>query len=314
MSEWVFAEGLKGFQPMPEGLKYDSMPFRIAYRMLYKKAVHAKPFPGTKKERIKVPGYGGNLIGCFVVEPENYQKGTPAIVYFHGGGFVADIGESNLQVAGWLASHLGCKVFLPEYRTTFKNKYPYQPEDCYKAAEYISENSNMFGIAPQIVLYGDSSGGCLAAAVAQMAHDRGTIRILCQMLIYPCLDYRTGGKSYDIYSKAAVSTDFVQWIWKFYLGETKEPVSAYASPLYAEDFSNLPDAYIEPHELDCLCDDSLAYAQKLRDFGVHVECELVKGSYHGVEAEFDTEFVQNLLKRRCAYLSRYIKNEKEKKQ
>lgn len=306
MNEWKFAEGLKGFQPMPEGLRYDSMPFKLAYHMLYQKAVHGKPYPGTKKERIKVPGYGEDRIGCFVVEPKNYQKGMPAIVYFHGGGFVADVGEANLQVAGWLASRLGCKVFLPEYRTTFKKKYPYQPEDCYQAAAYISGNSEKFGIAPQIALYGDSSGGCLAAAVAQMARDRGSFPILCQMLIYPCMDCKTQGKSYEEYSKAAISTEFVQWLWKFYLDGTKEPIPAYASPLHAKDFSNLPDAYVEPHELDCLRDDGLSYAQRMLDSGVHVECELVKGSYHGVEAEFDTDFVQKLLERRCAFLRRYL--------
>ncbi|MGN1023261.1 MAG: alpha/beta hydrolase [Lachnospiraceae bacterium] len=306
MGEWNFARGLKGFQPMPTGLTYDSKPFRDAYQLMYQQALQAAPYPGTTTKRISVPGYQGDPIGCFVLEPDGCQEGTPAIVYFHGGGMVAGVGMTNLQVGGWLAAHLGCRVFLPEYRTTFQKKYPCQPMDCYEAARYLSGHHDQHGIAPALFLYGDSSGGCLAAAVAQMARDRGTIPLRCQMLIYPCLDYRTAGESYQTYANAAVSTEFIRWSWKFYLEGLTGPVPAYASPLYAADFSRLPDAYIEAHEVDCLRDDGLSYARKLQDAGVFVDCERIPGSYHGVEAEFDTDFVQALLEKRAAFLRRYF--------
>lgn len=64
--------------------------------------------------------------------------------------------------------------------------------------------------------------------------------------------------------------------------------------------------FIEAHKLDCLRDDGLSDARKLQDAGVFVDCERIQGSYHGVEAEFDTDFVQALLEKRAAFLRRYL--------
>lgn len=306
MENVIYATGLKAPATMPEGLVYDSIQFKCAYKMMYDQAKKFKPETGVKESRIKLPGYCGDVIGCFVLEPEKCVQVPPTMIYYHGGGFCAEVGEINLKLAEYYVRHLGCKVFIPEYRTTFEEKYPFQIEDCYEATKYISFHHKELGTSKQIVLYGDSAGGCLAAAVTLMARDRKEFSICAQMLIYPCVDFKMTGKTFETYKAGGVTADFVKFVWNFYLGSQTPEILAYASPIYAEDFSELPIAYIEPHEHDCLRDDGIAYARKLEEAGVQVICNEIAGSYHGVEEQFETPFVQELLLKRVKILKSFF--------
>lgn len=308
MKEIIYAEGLKAPAAMPEGLQYDSAPFQSAYSMMYEQAKQFKPAKGVKESHMELQGYRGETIGCFVLEPEGAEGILPAVIYYHGGGFCAQVAEVNLKLAEYYVRHTGCKVFIPEYRTTFQEKYPCQTEDCYEAAKYVYQNCEKLGVSDRIILYGDSAGACLAAAVSLMARDRGEFPIAAQMLLYPCTDYKMSGESFSVCQSGSISAEFVKFMWDFYLDGHMPDETGYASPLYAKDLSGLPKAYVEPQEHDCLRDDGVAYAKRLEEAGIPVECNLVKGSYHGVEEQFDVPFVQELLAKRAAVLKDFFES------
>ena len=54
-----------------------------------------------------------------------------------------------------------------------------------------------------------------------------------------------------------------------------------ASPLLAEDHSNLPPAFIMTAEFDPIVDEGEAYAHKLEQAGVAVKYHCYKGMVHG---------------------------------
>ena len=259
-----------------------------------------KPILNTTKTRILVKGYNDTVLDCYVIEPDKLETSAPTIVYLHGGGFFGGLAPIMFKNACYYANELKCKVFLPEYRTSFKHKYPIPVEDCYEATKFIYENAKSLMVnTHRLVLYGDSAGGCLAAAVSLMARDRKTFPIAMQMLIYPVTDYKQLGESLKTFPQATWSTLATKQMWELYLGKKTPANIGYASPLYADSLSNLPFAYIEPQEIDCLCDDGIAFANRLQVSGVPTILNVVKGSYHAFEAEYPSLFVQNILHNRC---------------
>ena len=51
----------------------------------------------------------------------------------------------------------------------------------------------------------------------------------------------------------------------------------------AESFADLPRAYIETAEFDCLHDEGIAYAEALRAAGVAVTLHETQGTMHGFD-------------------------------
>ena len=72
----------------------------------------------------------------------------------------------------------------------------------------------------------------------------------------------------------------------------------------AESHADLPPAYIEVAEFDCLHDDGVLYAKLLRENGIPVEFHEVKGTMHGFDTVFHAPTSQAMLKKRTAYIRR----------
>ena len=104
------------------------------------------------------------------------------------------------------------------------------------------------------------------------------------MLIYPVTDARMQTPSMKQF------TDCPCWnarlnrkMWQLYLRSGWSGLRAYASPMEAEDFGGLPDAYVEVEEFDCLRDEGAAYAEALACAGSSVQLERVTGTFHGFD-------------------------------
>ena len=60
----------------------------------------------------------------------------------------------------------------------------------------------------------------------------------------------------------------------------------------------IPPAYIETAEFDCLHDEALLYAQRLRDQGGQVTLWETKGTVHGYDFCWDSPITQDSVRRR----------------
>lgn len=80
-----------------------------------------------------------------------------------------------------------------------------------------------------------------------------------------------------------------------------------------DDFSELPMAYVEPQEIDILCDEGIAYAEKLKRNGCLLELNIIKGSYHGFDFDHNSPLVQRVLQHRCEIMKQLWKG-KEKEE
>ncbi|MBI4858046.1 MAG: alpha/beta hydrolase [Acetobacterium woodii] len=259
-----------------------------------------KPEKGVREIIKKIPGYQNEPIEIRIYEPEGIKEALPCLIYLHGGAFVLKSAAFHKQLICEYALKTPCKVVFVDYRLAPKHAFPVGVEDCFAAFEWVCQNAATIGIdSSKIAVGGDSAGGALAAAVCLMARDRKASKICFQMLIYPVTDAR------QITESVKEFTDTPLWngkqnqkMWQLYLGEGVHSNKEYASPMEATSLENLPDAYIEVAEFDCLRDEGINFAKALTENGISVEFNQTKGTIHGFEIAENSDIVrQSVIKR-----------------
>jgi acetyl esterase len=207
----------------------------------------------------------------------------PALVYFHGGGWVIGDLESHDQVCRALANAIPAIVVAVDYRLAPEHKFPAAVEDAIAATRWIAGNAERFGIdAGRLAVAGDSAGGNLAAVVALDARDHGGTPLVHQVLIYPGTDMRMGWPSLERHAQQLPLTRAgMHWFVAHYLRNDADKLDWRASPLMAASFANLPPALIVTAGFDPLCDEGEAYAEALRKAKVTVVLARFEGQIHG---------------------------------
>ncbi|MBM4266464.1 MAG: alpha/beta hydrolase [Deltaproteobacteria bacterium] len=241
----------------------------------------AEPEPVARVENRDIPGPNGP-IPVRIYTPQG--KGPhPALVYFHGGGWVLGNLETHDASSRSLTNQVGCVVVSVDYRLAPEHKFPCAIEDCYAATAWVAANARELDVdAARIAIGGDSAGGNLTATVALAAKERGGPRIVHQLLIYPVTDARMETVSYrenaDGYFLTAGS---MQWFWEQYLSCADDRTNPLASPECAKDLGGLPPATVITAEFDPLRDEGEAYGERLRAAGVPTEIRRWDGVIHG---------------------------------
>ena len=227
------------------------------------------------------PGPGGP-IAVRVYRPVKMET-LPALMFFHGGGFVLCNLDTHDRLCRSLAKASGCAVVSVDYRLAPENKYPAAVEDAYAATKYVAEHAAEFGIdSSRIAVGGDSAGGNLAGVVSLLARDRGGPRLKFQLLIYPLVDFNDQSASMSQFGQGDyfLTMEGMDWFKKSYLASEDAAREPSASPINATDFRGLPPAMVITAECDPLRDQGEAYARKLEAAGVQVELKRYEGMIH----------------------------------
>ena len=236
--------------------------------------------PVAEVQNRSVPGPGGP-IAVRVYRPTKNQT-LPALVFFHGGGFVICNLETHDRLCRRIANASGCAVISVDYRLAPEHKYPAAVDDAYAATRYIAEHAAEFGVdSNRIAVGGDSAGGNLATVVSLLSRDRAGPRLKFQLLIYPVVDFYDESPSMQQFSKDHFLTrEGMDWFTQNYLPSHEAGLEPSASPMNAKDFRGLPPTMIITAECDPLRDQGEAYARKLQVAGVPVEWKRYEGMIH----------------------------------
>jgi acetyl esterase len=207
----------------------------------------------------------------------------PALVYFHGGGWVIGDLESHDQLCRALANAIPAIVVAVDYRLAPEHKFPAAVEDAIAATRWIADNAKGLSIdAGRLAVGGDSAGGNLAAVVSLDARDRGGPRLVHQVLIYPGTDMRMSWPSLERHAQQLPLTRAgMHWFVGHYLRSDADKLDWRASPLIAASLERLPPALVITASFDPLCDEGEAYAQALRKAKVAVTLQRFEGQIHG---------------------------------
>lgn len=253
------------------------------------------PPAGVKLSTQQIKSWDGEPINCYVFEPEGGSDVLPAMLYCHGGGFFLPIQPLMMALSAQYALELGIKVYLPEYRILPDHPNPYPFRDCLSVLEKILEPDVPY------LLCGESAGGTLAAGLALYARDKGLKRAEGQCIMYPVMDNRCSRyASMRLYSEAAWPLRNNLTMWREYMKNGKDGLDDYLVPMTAPNVADLPPAYIEPQQIDTLRDEAIAYANRLELAGNDVFLNVIEGSYHGFDADWENPFVQKVVKQRIA--------------
>ncbi|AWT36032.1 alpha/beta hydrolase [Deinococcus arenae] len=273
-------------------VRFRSPPFTrgvVALMQAVQARAKAPALPdGVTVEERRIPGPpGAPDVTVFVYRPPTLAAGAAAILNIHGGGYVTGSAAAYHPQSAGYARDIGVVVVGVEYRLAPAAPFPGPLEDCYAALTWMAREAEALGIDPaRIALVGDSAGGGLAAALAQLAHDRGEVTPAFQLLYYPMLDDRTvlqadhAGRGEFIWRPASNVLG-----WTSYLGRPPrlDSAPAYAAPARRADLTGLPPAWIGVGTLDLFHAEDRAYAQRLTDAGVPCEYVEVPGAYHAFE-------------------------------
>jgi len=241
---------------------------------------------------------GNEKVNMYVFRPSNYKEGekTPLVYFIHGGGYhFGNVSMDESKIQG-VADGSGATVIAPDYTLSLDAyyKYPMELEQVYAGLLYAFEHAEELNVAPDnIVIEGESAGGGLAARLALYNKDKGKVPLKGQVLIYPMLDYRTGGEK-DIYNNEYAGgcvwtkeNNVFGW-GKLIEGQDKElsdEEMIYFSPAVAsvEQLKGLPETFMIVGSLDLFCDEDMTYAQKLMEAGVFIEFYMEPGVPHAYE-------------------------------
>ncbi|MBQ4354781.1 MAG: alpha/beta hydrolase [Clostridia bacterium] len=237
----------------------------------------------TRHEMVSYDGVG---IEVFLLSPKDLDGKAPCLLYLHGGGFVLPAAGYHYKNAMRYAKEAGCRVVFVTYRLAPQVKHPVFFEDCYAALCWVYDNAELLQIdVSRIGIGGDSAGSTLAVGVCMMARDRQhPVRLRFQMLPYPYLDARGNSESCRRFTDTPMwNSSLSDRIGPMTKADPHAPEYVYYSPVEAASLEGLPPAYIETAEFDCLHDDGILYAAKLREAGIAVVLNETKGTMHGFD-------------------------------
>lgn len=215
------------------------------------------------------PVHADAVPGHWVEVPESTSKRV--ILYLHGGGFCLRGPNLYTGFLARLCRHTQARGLLPDYRLTPEHPYPAAPQDCLASYRWLLAQ----GHEPHdIIIAGDSAGGCLSLATLTQLRDGGEPLPACAVLLSPATDMTVSGWSaitkeredpfFRLQTLLLLKHHYLQGAF------AGHPV---ASPLYS-DFHGFPPLMFQAGSTELLLDDSLRTAAKAKAAGVKVDLQI----------------------------------------
>lgn len=222
-------------------------------------------------------------VAVTIFRPKASKGKLPAILFMHGGGWILGNKKTHDRLVREIANGAQAAVIFVNYTLSPEAHFPIAIEQGYAVLEFIAKHGNQIQLdSKNIVIMGDSVGGNMATAIAQMAKDRNGPKILHQILFYPVTDANFTTGSYKEFAENFwLTKKAMQWFWDAYAPNKADRKKPYASPLQSslEQLRGLPPALIITDD-DVLRDEGEAYARKLMQAGVPVTAVRFLGTIH----------------------------------
>jgi acetyl esterase len=269
----------------------DAVPFRLstddgidAIRQRLRDLPRRQVHPELRVEDRAIEGPGGPL-AIRIYWPSTASNGpVPAVVFFHGGGFVTGDLDTHDGTCRQHAVGADAVVVSVDYRLAPEHPYPAAIEDAWAATRWVAEHAAELGVdGTRLAVAGDSAGGTIAAVMAQQARDNAGPPISFQLLWYPSTLWDATLPSFTENADALIlDTKAVAAFSRWYAGDVdmSDPPAGLA-PGRAANLADLAPAYIAVAGYDPLRDDGIRYGELLSAAGVPVEVHNAETMVHG---------------------------------
>jgi acetyl esterase len=204
------------------------------------------------------------------------------VLYFHGGSFCLGSLDTHDAFCRRFCADTGMRMLAVDYRLAPEHPFPAAIDDATEMFHYVASHWSQY--APpdaQMIVMGDSAGGCLVAVASALTKD-DDLEIAAQVLVYPTLGPELFTESAHEYGTGyMLDMEHLRYDYTRYLGDFADHTDPRVTPLLFSDLTGAPPAIVLVAECDPLRDEGLAYAGLLEHFGVPVEILEAEGMVHG---------------------------------
>ncbi|MFN3714293.1 MAG: alpha/beta hydrolase fold domain-containing protein [Alcanivoracaceae bacterium] len=225
---------------------------------------------GVRLRRLHTRSFDGDLVST--------AQPSMAVLYIHGGAYIAGVTRTYHNLAGRLASSLNAAVYLPIYPFAPEQPFPQAINRVLEAYQFLLSEGHA---ANNIVISGDSAGGGLSLALLLAIRDRGLPTPSCGVLFSPGTDARTQGSSVSDNDEidCMLSADMVRKVARIYVPDEADRFHPYASPCLG-DYRGLPPLFITVASDEVLYSDAVAAREQANKAGIQVEWIEREGLFH----------------------------------
>ena len=201
---------------------------------------------------------------------------TKAILYIHGGGFVAGVPGNHRPLTWRLADKVSVPVYGIDYRLAPEHPFPAALDDCIAAYRGLLDK----GIAAKsIIVAGDSAGGNLTLTTALKLKDLGLEQPAALICLSPATDMEGfESRRSNMRSDAMFTAQMFPTVGPLYCRDA-DPLHPHISP-WRGDVSGLPPTLIQCSAIEMLRDDSVYMADKMKHAEVDVTLEIWPKVFH----------------------------------
>src|ERR1700730_8804626 len=228
------------------------------------------------------PGQDGTPLTATLYTPTGPGP-FPAVVYFHGGGWV--IGNMHVSDAGARALAKGAQavVISVDYRLSPENKFPTAWDDALASYKWVATNVGRWrGDPRRLALAGESAGGNLAISTAISTVAAGVTRPKAVIAIYPVTQTGTTTEYYvDSVNAKPLNKAMIGWFLDKTLNSPADKSDPRLDLIHAK-LSLLPPVTIINAQIDPLRSDGAMLEEALKQVSVKV----ARKEYEGVTHEF----------------------------
>ena len=241
----------------------------------------AKLVPDVTTTEATIPGPDGTPLTATVYTPTGPGP-FPAVVYFHGGGWV--MGSAHAYDAGPRALAKGAQavVVSVDYRLAPENKFPAAWDDALATYKWTAANAGRWrGDPRRLALAGEGAGGNLAISTAIAGVAAGVTRPKAVIAIYPVTQTGTTTESYvDSGTAKPLNKAMIAWFFDKTLSSAADKTDPRLDLIHAK-LSLLPAVTLINAQIDPLRSDGAVFEEALKQVNVKVTRKEYEGVTHG---------------------------------